>query len=681
MTETQILEFLEANPDFMTTNDIVVTILRAMGWLLVKGLNELIEVCKTLYDYTFGLVDITRWTGLEAFLSDFQPLIMAFLFLSIVVLGFLYMFGKNKKHNVFTSILIFAVVVTSSNYLFSQLNLWAITFKDAVVSDEGTSDGLALVNQNLFDLLYIDEQIGLENLNEGNAPQYSSLSESELSFINMSEVIDFNMDGLSDQASEILSKRMLFKGAGQSGLVDVGSGVLWTDFGNEFYYRYTFRFGTFFLSAIAILIIYICLAYKNTRIIYELFVSRILLTLKSADMSNNKKTVLILESIRDGYYALCFTAITLRSYFLFTDFLAGQEMNSLARAFIILLVAFCVIDGANIMQKLTGVDAGLSSMAGKMIAAYHGLRGGTQMIQQAKQMHMMRQQKDAMQEMGGRAASQGNAGSGNAVGGADGVNDPNASADTAGNFREMDQATSKGKEAGNEENTNNSQYQDNQAQNTESDHSFHDVNQAQDNQNMEHVTEDFSQYNSGEPGADAFENSSEETSEDPSGNFTENSSGLNEMEQGFSGDNAKPHQAYAQADENMQRMDQTLNSNGNQADNMKSGYEEFGRAAKGSTDEKKNMFQKWGEKTRGEQDIRKNNSKDRFGETNYGRKTEQGHTASKENGTTRISTEKIGKTTYVGGDGGSDKRFGEPRKKDGQSIKEKKGNRKFPEQK
>ncbi|MFR9101837.1 MAG: hypothetical protein ACLVJ3_03070 [Coprococcus phoceensis] len=86
--------------------------------------------------------------------------------------------------------------------------------------------------------------------------------------------------------------------------------------------------------------------------------------------------VKILESIRDSYFALCFTAISLKSYFLFVEYVNSKtEINGLARGIIILFIAWCVIDGANIIEKLTGVDAGLSSMTGKLIAAYHMMRG------------------------------------------------------------------------------------------------------------------------------------------------------------------------------------------------------------------------------------------------------------------------------------------------------------------
>lgn len=385
MSEAQIIEFLKLNSDFFSTNDIILTAVRTVGWLLVKGLSLLLDCCITLYDWTFGLIDITRWSVLENYLSDYKPLIQAIMMASLVILGFMYMFGKNKKHNVIHSVSILMVVMSASTTIFTELNRFSIAFKDAALSGGSTVNGTELIRTNLYDLYYIDSKIGLENLNsKGKIPQSTSFSETDVDYINIGEILDPGTDGLSKNAESILKKRLMPIGNGEYGLIDAKDGVAWTDFGNTYYYRYTFHYGTYYLTAAAAILIYICLAYKNTRVIYEIFVSRILVGLYAANLSSSRKVVKILESIRDSYFALCFTAISLKSYFLFVEYVNSKtEINGLARGIIILFIAWCVIDGANIIEKLTGVDAGLSSMTGKLIAAYHMMRGAGQTVQQA----------------------------------------------------------------------------------------------------------------------------------------------------------------------------------------------------------------------------------------------------------------------------------------------------------
>lgn len=646
MTDSQIVEFLQEHSDFFTTNNIIVTVFRTIGWMLVKGVTSLIDICKELYDTTFGLVDITRWSGVEEFLDEFEPLIMAFLILSITILGYMYMFGKNKKHNLFASILIFAVVATSSSYLFQQFNLWSVTFKNAVVGESGDTDGAALVRSYLFDLIYIDEQIGLEHLSDQDAPQYAELKEQDLDYVDISEVVDYNTDGLTENAREILKKRLLFKSAGENGLLDVKGGVAWTDFGNTFYYRYTFYYGTYFLSALALLLIYICLAYKNVRIIYEILVSRILVTLKAADLSGNKKTVVILECIRDGYYALCFTAITLRSYFLFGDYLAGQtEIGGMSRAMILLFIAFCVVDGANVMQKITGVDAGLSSMAGKMIAGYHMIRGGAQTVQQARQFHMMKEQRDAMKQMKEAASQNGS-----------------AKSSTDSNFKSMDESVGgpgSEKDSGYSSNENGrGQERDHEGETPHSD----SMSPADTNMNNhESVSMDSAGVQDGDSafgegagnfqeGAEGHGNAEELYGESQAGENADQQTGMEQTAKEGNPEEIKPGR---DASNDMEQMKRNLDE------------KDSGIISGNRRQQEKNMFEKWGARA-GDETRQSHRPMSGSGQNHFRSAEVKGMNGDRhqqagqreKNGVRHITEEKRGRDRYVGGDGG-----GEGRKK------------------
>ena len=288
MSEEQIIQFLQENIDYMVNNDLVLWLFRTIGWYLVKGLSYLIGLGKDLYDMTFRLVDITAWTGVDQWINEFRPLIVTLVVVSLVVLGMMLMFGKNKNHNVLTSILIFAVVATSSTFLFSTFNNWTIVFKDAVISGEGVADGTALINSNLYDLVYIDEQIGLANMSEWNRPQYTSLSEQEVDYIRITETMDWD-DVENSDTKDILKKRLVYRNSAGNQLVDVSNGVAWTTIGNDLYFRYKFQWFTYFLDALSVLLIYFCLAYKNVRIIYELLVGRVIGTLKASDSVRREK--------------------------------------------------------------------------------------------------------------------------------------------------------------------------------------------------------------------------------------------------------------------------------------------------------------------------------------------------------------------------------------------------------
>lgn len=396
MSEEQIINFLTENIDYFVTNDFVVAIIRTIGWMLVKCVNQLIEGSKTIYNAAFGLVDITKYTGVQNFINEYEPLLQALLAVSLVALGYIYILGKEKRHDLLTSILIFAVVFTSSTYLFSTFNTFTIMFKDAVINGGNDTDGKELIRQNLYDLRYIDQQIGLANMTPSDdIPQYSNFTETDMRMINISEVITDGEEGLTEDAKDILSKRLIYVNGG-SFLEDVYNGVAMTSFGNTYYFRYQFHYGTYFLNAFALILLYFGLGYVNIKIIVELLRSRVLVLLFSADLSSKKKAVRILESIRDGYYALCFTAIELRLYLIVTDYINNQTTFSpLVRGILLVFVAFTMIEGSSIAEKITGVDAGITATTHRLMGVAHAARGAAQMALQAKQLSTLNKMNKA----------------------------------------------------------------------------------------------------------------------------------------------------------------------------------------------------------------------------------------------------------------------------------------------
>ena len=97
---------------------------------------------------------------------------------------------------------------------------------------------------------------------------------------------------------------------------------------------------------------------------------RIYGVLKAADLNGVEKTKKLLGSIKDAYIVLGLTAILIKLYQLAQLYIAFVFANDRGVGNIFLLfIAIAVIDGPNIVQQLTGIDAGLTSIAGNTIVA------------------------------------------------------------------------------------------------------------------------------------------------------------------------------------------------------------------------------------------------------------------------------------------------------------------------
>ena len=214
---------------------------------------------------------------------------------------------------------------------------------------------------------------------------YDQLTDKEMELIDINEVLNPNKDGLTDTGSEILNKRLdvvsKSSDAGKNQLAEVYNGFGWnsqddSDWFNEFYYRYKVDYLSACIALIAYIIVYFSMAYKVVRIIFELAANRVLALLYSADLTGGQKTMKILTSIKDSYIVMLFSVIMIKLFTMMNTYISSKFPNdALVRNLFILFIAFAVCDGPNIIEKLTGIDAGLKSGVGKLIAGYHLARG------------------------------------------------------------------------------------------------------------------------------------------------------------------------------------------------------------------------------------------------------------------------------------------------------------------
>ena len=269
--------------------------------------------------------------------------------------------------------------------IMSQLNGIIKTGVNVIVD---ASPSLSAINDSFYDLYYIDgKKGGLDHMKESNygSYHYDRLTDKEMELIDINEVLNPNKDGLTDAGSEILNKRLdvvsKSSDSGKNQLAEVYNGFGWnsqddSDWFNEFYYRYKVDYLSACIALIAYIIVYFSMAYKVVRIIFELAANRVLAVLYSADLTGGQKTMKILTSIKDSYIVMLFSAIMIKLFTMMNTYISSKfPDDALVRNLFILFIAFAVCDGPNIIEKLTGIDAGLKSGVGKLIAGYHLARG------------------------------------------------------------------------------------------------------------------------------------------------------------------------------------------------------------------------------------------------------------------------------------------------------------------
>ena len=383
LEDDQVIKILSSNPGLFHENGIVASAFRFIGWGITKGIAALADVCAGLYDTCFGFIDFTKYKPVKTFINQWKPVFIGLVCLSILLIGILLCIGWEKKPKIVINLLIAVTVVSSSTYVINTMNKFiSKEVRSEILGGQSSAVVYSTIGNNIHDIKWLEKTVGLANLNKKtkgkkNADKvYDTFSKSQFKNLDIQEILD--PEDFEGDAGDILKNGLQSESDDKNkitySLDELYDGVAWTDLLNEFYYRYTVDYGVMWMELISLIIIYLFMSYKVIRILYEIVIHQLLAYLYSANFNNNQKILKILDSLKDSYILLLFTTVIIKFYLLATKFISGWNVSGIAKGIILLFLAFAVIDGPNLIQKLTGADIGASDGMGKMMSLFYGGR-------------------------------------------------------------------------------------------------------------------------------------------------------------------------------------------------------------------------------------------------------------------------------------------------------------------
>lgn len=392
ISKKNVIRILVKQNKLFHNNSVASTVFRSIGWGITKGLTVLADAVSGLYETCFGFIDFTKYSKVTEFMNAWKNVFIALMCLSLLFIGILMVIGWEKKPQIVINLLIAVTVVTCGTSMIKTLNSWlSDDLRAGIIGSAGDVNGIySTVGSNIHDLIYLDKKVGLENLNKkDNAKMvYEKFTQKQFNNLDINEVVE--PDDVGDGAKDIVSNQLV-------SLVDKNSkttydyteiydGVAWTDLLNEYYYRYTVDWGVLWLELLSMIIVYLFMSYKVIRIGYEIAIQRIMAYLYASNLNNNQKILKILDSVKDSYILLVFTMILIKVYLLALKYVNHWDIGGLTKGIILIFIAFVVIDGPNIIQRITGTDIGASNEMSKMISTFYGGRMAVSAVGSAARM-------------------------------------------------------------------------------------------------------------------------------------------------------------------------------------------------------------------------------------------------------------------------------------------------------
>lgn len=379
-SDEELIKIYTDYSDLFKQNNLVSNAFRSLGCGVLSLLVVIADGASGLFEKSFGMIDFTKYQPVQDFISDWQVVWVALLCAAIGWLGINLVFNSDKNPKIATNICVAILVVTSMTWMVSQMNtLLTKGIRNEILGTTTTNTVYATLGNNVHDLRYIDSVVGLGNLGSKNADGVTyakagtPMNKKIWKALKINEIV--NPDDVKDESKDIVENYKTDipteDGKVKSMVSECYDGVAWTDLLNTYYYRYEIDWLESFLEIISITIIYLFFSYKVVRTLYEVVFSEVLAMLYSPNLTNGQKTIKILDGIKDSYIIILLSLVSVRLYMIAIEYISGKNWNGFTKGMFLLFIAFAVIDGPNLVQRITGLDAGLSDGMQKVMSAYY----------------------------------------------------------------------------------------------------------------------------------------------------------------------------------------------------------------------------------------------------------------------------------------------------------------------
>ncbi len=200
-------------------------------------------------------------------------------------MGVLLIVNYEKKPKILINICLLVLVLSSGTYLINKMNTFiSDDVRKGVLGNNEQSAGVvySTVGAGIHDLLWLDDKVGLSNLNNSTNGEknalltYDEFTKEDFNLICINDVVKPSQ--VKSESKQIVKKRLdclVVNGETKFALIKNSSGVAWTNLLNEYYYRYNVDWISIILELFSFLIIYLFMSYKVIRTIWDIAVQRL----------------------------------------------------------------------------------------------------------------------------------------------------------------------------------------------------------------------------------------------------------------------------------------------------------------------------------------------------------------------------------------------------------------------
>lgn len=276
------------------------------------------------------------------------------------------MFNRaEKKSQIPVNLLCFVLIVTSLPTSLSQISnvtqagIQTFQNPESQVSSE-------ILKACVQDLSYYDHN----DFSPDALQQKNNIAEGKIEKIDPAML----MKPKDCKNDDVFRNRIDFNTDGTEKLIKLDDGLFGWDAMSSYYYRYKIDWMTIYISFIAMFIALLFSAIKTGKIIFEIAFNGIFLLFTAPlDLTVGQRIKKCVLEILSLFLVLVCICLVFRLYIFGVAWVSGT-FDGLSKAICLLGFSWGMIDAPNIIQKILGIDAGLSSGFRTMASMYYAGR-------------------------------------------------------------------------------------------------------------------------------------------------------------------------------------------------------------------------------------------------------------------------------------------------------------------
>lgn len=391
-----IVEKLIEWADVLHIKNLAWDVIREIGWWFIKTLANLCNYLNSAVVKIYDLLGFSNSKFITNFMDDLYPLYTGVLMLSLMFVGFWFIMKKeDSKGNIFQNLVVIILIITCMPAITSKFADLTIAGSDHVRAQyTKKTAAFSIIDDNVIDLLLVDSKTSKDKFSKYS--NWNGASGSKINNIDdMGKVKRLDITAYMDYDDGDLVHKDLWKarltedseGEYTEGKMD----ETFFDVFHDYYYRYHVNWFTVIFSLLAMAIVLFFTCFKAGRIIIEVAVHQVFAAfIALTDIVSGQRIKEFIRSFIALFASLFLIACLLGIYFMGLQYLSNQYSSGIIKdnAFLYVLMqivlAFAVIDGPALIEKILGTDIGMKSGWQIMAGAAGAAAGASAMGRGAK---------------------------------------------------------------------------------------------------------------------------------------------------------------------------------------------------------------------------------------------------------------------------------------------------------